>query len=108
MKQQWPSRLDYKTMHCHRLFLRALVVVATSALFTSTDAFASLHQPLSRNSALHMESGSKTSTARRPKKSVRDRTQEETVGLIKDIIEAVVEAGPRAGPARTLQVRIQY
>mmetsp|Transcript_13333 Transcript_13333/g.33543 ORF Transcript_13333/g.33543 Transcript_13333/m.33543 type:complete len:560 (+) Transcript_13333:164-1843(+) len=40
---------------------------------------------------------------RRPKKSVRDRTQEEAVSLIQDIIQAAVDAGPQAGPARTFQ-----
>lgn len=44
----------------------------------------------------------KGSTKRR-KKSVSDRTPQEAVKLIQDIIKAAVEAGPRAGPARTLQ-----
>ena len=37
------------------------------------------------------------------KKSVTDRTQEETLSLIQDVIEAALEAGPRGGIARTLQ-----
>lgn len=40
---------------------------------------------------------------RRPKKSVQDRTQEEAISLIRDVIQAAIEAGPTAGPARTLQ-----
>ena len=37
----------------------------------------------------------------RAKKSVQDRTQEEAISLIQDIIQAAVDAGPQAGPART-------
>lgn len=44
-----------------------------------------------------------SSNSRRAKKSVRDRTQEEAVSLIQDIIQAAVDAGPQAGPARTFQ-----
>lgn len=41
--------------------------------------------------------------SRKPKKSVTDRTQEEAISLIQDIIQAAVDAGPQAGPARTFQ-----
>ena len=52
--------------------------------------------------SLRMES--RTVTARRaPKKSIQDRTQQETIALIQDVVKAAVEAGPRAGPARTWQ-----
>jgi len=44
-----------------------------------------------------------TTRSQRPKKTVQDRTQEEAASMIKDIIQAAVEAGPRAGPARTIQ-----
>jgi len=37
------------------------------------------------------------------KKTVADRTQAETQSLIQDILKAAIEAGPRAGPARTIQ-----
>lgn len=40
---------------------------------------------------------------RRQKKTVRDRTPEETASLLRDILQAIVDAGPRAGPTRTLQ-----
>ena len=51
---------------------------------------------------LRMESS--TGTARRvPKKSLQDRTQQEAIALIQDVVKAAVEAGPRAGPARTWQ-----
>jgi aarF domain-containing kinase len=47
----------------------------------------------------------KSSTTRtaKPKKTFADRTQAETQALIEDLLKAVVEAGPRAGPARTIQ-----
>lgn len=53
---------------------------------------------------LQMSSTSGTvSSSRKPKKSLSDRTQEETTALIRDVIQAAIEAGPRAGPARTIQ-----
>lgn len=42
-------------------------------------------------------------STKRPKKSVQDRTQEEALSLIRDMVQAAVESGPRAGPARTFQ-----
>ena len=50
--------------------------------------------------------GRRSSDRRRPKKSVADRTPEETASLIRDVLTATVEAGPRAGPARTLQAYV--
>jgi aarF domain-containing kinase len=41
--------------------------------------------------------------SRKVKKSVTDRTQEEAISLIQDIIQAAVDAGPQAGPVRTFQ-----
>lgn len=41
--------------------------------------------------------------ARKPKKSFRDRSQQEAISLIQDIVQAAIDAGPRAAPARTLQ-----
>jgi hypothetical protein len=40
---------------------------------------------------------------RRRKKSVSDRTPEEASSLIRDVVQAAVDAGPRAGPLRALQ-----
>jgi len=37
------------------------------------------------------------------KKSVRDRTNEEAISLVRDIVQAAVDAGPQAGPRRTLE-----
>ena len=55
--------------------------------------------------------GSETSSSSaggqsRRKKTVRDRTQAEATSLIRDIVQAAIEAGPRAAPARTLQAYI--
>eukprot|EP00980_Cylindrotheca_fusiformis_P009080 scaffold1965_cov110-Cylindrotheca_fusiformis.AAC.3 len=45
----------------------------------------------------------KSSGNRRRKKSLSDRTQQEAIALIQDVIQAAVDAGPRAGPVRTFQ-----
>jgi len=47
-------------------------------------------------------SSSRTQSPRR-KKTVVDRTQAEVVSLFKDIIQAMIDVGPRAAPARTFQ-----
>jgi aarF domain-containing kinase len=46
--------------------------------------------------------------SRRPKKTVQDRSQQEAISLIQDVIKTAVDAGPRAGPARTLQAYIAF
>jgi aarF domain-containing kinase len=52
----------------------------------------------------NLGSSSTSNQSRRRKiKTVQDRTPEEAVSLIRDIIRVAVDAGPRAGPARTLQ-----
>ena len=51
---------------------------------------------------LFMSSQSASNSEKR-KKTFRDRTQQETFDLIQDIVKAAFEAGPRAGPSRTLQ-----
>eukprot|EP00562_Extubocellulus_spinifer_P034055 CAMPEP_0178693822 /NCGR_PEP_ID=MMETSP0699-20121125/7914_1 /TAXON_ID=265572 /ORGANISM="Extubocellulus spinifer, Strain CCMP396" /LENGTH=559 /DNA_ID=CAMNT_0020339253 /DNA_START=23 /DNA_END=1702 /DNA_ORIENTATION=- len=57
-------------------------------------------------SSTSSSSSSSTTTSRRPKKTVSDRTPEETASLIRDVLQATVEAGPRAGPARTFQAYV--
>jgi len=42
----------------------------------------------------------------RKRKTVTDRTQAEVTSLIKDIIQAIIDVGPRAAPQRTLQAYI--
>jgi len=44
-----------------------------------------------------------SSGQRKPKRSIRDRTTDETISLVTDLVRAAAEAGPRAGPVRTLQ-----
>lgn len=44
-----------------------------------------------------------THNLQKRKKTVQDRSQQEAVALINDIIRCVAEAGPRAGPRRTFQ-----
>lgn len=53
---------------------------------------------------LQMSSPSRSSSGGgRRRKTVSDRTQQEATALIQDIIQAAVDAGPRAGPVRTFQ-----
>ena len=57
--------------------------------------------------ALDMSStGPTSSTSSRKKRSVRDRSSQETVSLIRDITQAAFDAGPRAAPSRTIQAYI--
>ena len=62
---------------------------------SSTGPFLSATTPSS--------SSTTTSASQRRKKSLQERTPQETLSLIQDVLTALVEAGPRAGPARTLQ-----
>lgn len=88
-------------------------VLLAVLLYTSpSQSFLSSTPPSTRTTTqngiinvLHPLQMSSTSSPspRRPKKSVADRTQAETTALIRDIIQAAIEAGPRAGPARTMQ-----
>mmetsp|Transcript_24432 Transcript_24432/g.36186 ORF Transcript_24432/g.36186 Transcript_24432/m.36186 type:complete len:543 (-) Transcript_24432:14-1642(-) len=61
----------------------------------------------SRTTYLSMSTSSTSSQSKsktpKTKKTVADRTQAETQSLIQDILKAAIEAGPRAGPARTIQ-----
>eukprot|EP00429_Kryptoperidinium_foliaceum_P029625 CAMPEP_0176153288 /NCGR_PEP_ID=MMETSP0120_2-20121206/78299_1 /TAXON_ID=160619 /ORGANISM="Kryptoperidinium foliaceum, Strain CCMP 1326" /LENGTH=525 /DNA_ID=CAMNT_0017490331 /DNA_START=57 /DNA_END=1634 /DNA_ORIENTATION=+ len=53
-------------------------------------------------------SAGQTPRRRRPKKTLQDRTQQEAASLVQDIIQAAVDAGPRAGPARTFQAYLAF
>jgi len=57
------------------------------------------------NTGLYMSSNS-GATGSRPKKSVLDRTQVEAIDLVSDVIQTIVQAGPRAGPARSIQAYV--
>ena len=47
-----------------------------------------------------------TPTTTRTKRTLRDRSSEEAVSLIRDIVQAAYDAGPQAAPQRTLQAYI--
>jgi aarF domain-containing kinase len=60
----------------------------------------------STSSPLYMSSTASktdTNTKRKSKRTIADRTQAETRALIEDVIKAAIDAGPKAGPARTFQ-----
>jgi aarF domain-containing kinase len=63
----------------------------------------SFHPSLQKMSSTSTATTPSTQSSRKRKKTVSDRTQAETTALIRDIIQAAIEAGPRAGPARTMQ-----
>ncbi len=89
-----------------------LLAVALIFIVQTTIAFAPavLRTAVTSNDiSLHMSTPAASAPrSRRPKKSVQDRTQEEAASLIQDIIQAAVEAGPRAGPARTFQAYLAF
>ena len=74
----------------------------SNAPTTSTSRTSSTTH-LSMSTTTASKPKSSTSKTIKPKKTVADRTQAETQSLIEDLLKAVIEAGPRAGPARTLQ-----
>ena len=94
-------------------FRRRLAIVMLICLVPSTFCFVSVRHGqknigtdgIGRNLGrpLHMSTPANSNNRRGRKKSLADRTQQEAVDLIQDIIKAAVDAGPRAGPARTFQ-----
>jgi aarF domain-containing kinase len=87
--------INFSIILCSLLYLRQCCCDAFVVDKQSKRCFV---DPLSMAFSENGGSGS-----RRVQKSVRDRTQEETFSLIKDVLRAAVDAGPRAGPARTMQ-----
>lgn len=91
-----------------RLALAAVALAVCSSTSGNVDAFAPSAasfwgfgaQNDLRDTSLCMSSTAGTTVR---KKSIRDRTQQEAISLVQDIVQATIEAGPRAGPARTLQ-----
>ncbi|KAL9188766.1 hypothetical protein ACHAXT_007144 [Thalassiosira profunda] len=53
-------------------------------------------------------SSSSTASSARPKRTLRDRSTEEAVSLLRDIVKAAYDAGPRAAPSRTLQAYFAF
>ncbi|CAB9517339.1 protein kinase UbiB [Seminavis robusta] len=83
--------------------LSACLGLFSCLMLTSSHAFILPHTATSRQSSrLHMAE-SQSSPRRRPTKTVQDRTPREFQSLVQDIIKTAVDAGPRAGPARTFQ-----
>ncbi|KAL3778550.1 hypothetical protein ACHAWO_012038 [Cyclotella atomus] len=80
----------------------AALIIAFSA--ASTSAFAPVSTAPSRTS--HLKSTRSSTVTSRPKRTIRDRSPEETISLVRDITQAALEAGPRAAPSRTLQAYI--
>jgi aarF domain-containing kinase len=87
-------------------FLRLPLLLAAWTLPSTTDGFLAQTGPVVKSPpALHMtfNNPSSSSTKKRVKKTLADRSQEEGISLVRDVIQAAVDAGPRAGPRRTLQ-----
>jgi aarF domain-containing kinase len=77
-----------------------------SALVALSAAFTVINQKHhgSPTSAMPMSFSSPSTSQRKSmKKSLRDRTPQEATALVQDILRAAMDAGPRAGPARTWQ-----
>ena len=74
--------------------------ISTSELAVST---ASPRSSFGRNN--RQRTSRTNNSGQRRVKTVQDRTPEETLALIKDVVQAARDAGPRAGPLRTLQAQ---
>lgn len=87
---------------------KLVALIAAVATASSAAAFVPPAQPPPTQSTFAALSSSKssTTTTSRAKKSVRERTSEEAVSLIRDVVQAAFDAGPRAAPSRTLQAYI--
>jgi aarF domain-containing kinase len=86
-----------------------LVALIAAVATCSAAAFVSPTLPPQSPFALsstRSSTSTSAATSSRAKKSVRDRTNEEAVSLIRDIVQAAFDAGPRAAPSRTLQAYI--
>ena len=78
----------------------------TMARPTTTTA-----RPETRRTSSSTSTSSKTTQRQRrrqPSKTLSDRTTDEFRHLIRDLIQTAVEAGPRVGPARTLQAYLAF
>jgi len=82
--------------HVRRTSIRVAAPTIARKAFSSSDA-------TSASAAPPRTTSSSSTTRRRPKKTISDRTQQEAASLVQDVIQAAVDAGPRAGPRRTLQ-----
>jgi len=76
-----------------------------SRLPTATELSVATSTPGAASFGRSRRQTSTSSSSRRRVKTVQDRTPEETMSLVRDIVEAAKDAGPRAGPMRTLQAQ---
>jgi len=99
----WLSAMTVILMGSH--YTASFVLGPTNVKYTSPPLWRCPTTSLSSTpfSAPGGSNKSNNKKSRKAKKSVSDRTQEEAISLIQDIIEAAVDAGPQAGPARTFQ-----
>ena len=52
-----------------------------------------------KSSTLLLQSSTNSATTTRPKRTIRDRSSEEAVSLLRDIVQAAYDAGPRGKSA---------
>ena len=92
-------------MHLKILASAFWLHTSLSNAFTGIAQIHTQRAPFSATTALYStvasSSTSSTSSGKKRAKSVADRTQEETLALIQDVIKASIEAGPQGGAART-------
>lgn len=74
-------------------------LLATSNRSTTTSSSSSA----SKSSAA---TATATTPSRPPKRTLRDRSSDEALSLLRDIVRAAYDAGPRAAPSRTLQAYV--
>ena len=80
--------------------------IATRLLATSNRSTTTASSSSSSSSSSASKSSAATATTpprRPPKRTLRDRSSDEALSLLRDIARAAYEAGPRAAPSRTLQ-----
>eukprot|EP00804_Cyclotella_cryptica_P029289 CCRYP_011714-RA/>CCRYP_011714-RA protein AED:0.11 eAED:0.11 QI:79/-1/1/1/-1/1/1/468/518 len=89
-------------------FVALLIAVtsASSAAFLSPATSTRRHLPTWRSQLDSSTRSSSATATSRSKRSVRDRSPEETISLLRDITQAAFDAGPQAAPYRTLQAYV--
>ncbi|KAL3810651.1 hypothetical protein ACHAXA_008175 [Cyclostephanos tholiformis] len=83
----------------------SFILAPTSPTNTAprTPLLATPNRSTSASSASSSSASASSTTVRPPKRTLRDRTSDEALSLIRDIVTAAFEAGPKAAPSRTLQ-----
>ena len=80
---------------------RVPVSIAATTSRNAGDLQRNSHLKMSQSTIPFQKSASRRTTKRQ--KSVSDRTPEEFRSLVQDLVKTAIDAGPQAGPARTLQ-----